>query len=200
MSRWIIVALIGVIFSGCSLKDVSKPILKYTIDSNTEVKSQAQHVDKILKITNLKTPEYLQNSNIWFKKPSLEMSPYIYSKWNDDFENLIKQNISTAIYDSNIFKTIFTRSSKIRPDLVLEGEIVETMQVLNDDKSADVIFTIRLYLIDTKSSNLIGSKEFKYLQKSKSVDAKGAIIAYDEIVKKLNKDVVIWLRKLMKIK
>ncbi len=198
MSRFIIVALIGIILSGCSLKDISKPIVRYTIDTENETQKEDLHVDKVLKITNLKTPEYLQNTNIWYKKPSLEMNSYIYSRWNEDFENLIKQNISTAIYDSNIFKSIFTRYSKIRPELILEGEIVETMQILRSDENSDVIFTIRLYLIDAKNSNLVGSTEFKYLQRCETVDAKGAIMAYDKIVEKLNKDVVKWLKILMK--
>ena len=38
----------------------------------------------------------------------------------------------------------------------------------------------------------------KYTKKSETVDAKGAIMSYNEIVKKLNIDVVLWLKVLVK--
>ncbi len=198
MNRLGLFVIVIAIFSGCSIKDVSKPTVKYTIDDDIKVMKKEVSIDKIIKIKKFKSPDYIQNTNIWYKKPSYETSSYIYSKWNEEFTDLIEQNIATTIYDSGLFKSMFTRYSKIRSDLTLEAEIIDARQIIKDDNSADVSFAIRTYLIDSKNSKLIDSKEFRYLKKCDSVDAKGAVMAYNDIVKNLNKDVRKWLEILVK--
>lgn len=198
MNRLGLFTLILIIFSGCSIKDVSKPIVKYTIDDDTKVTKERVCVDKIIKIKKFKSPDYIQNTNIWYKKPSYETSSYIYAQWNEVFVDLIEQNIATTIYDSGLFKSMFTRYSKIRSDLILEGEIIDARQIIKKDNDAEISFAIRAYLIDSKNSKLIDSKEFRYVKQCNSVDAKGAVIAYNDIVKNLNKDVRKWLEILVK--
>ena len=198
MNRLGLFTLILIIFSGCSIKDVSKPIVKYTIDDDTKVTKERVCVDKIIKIKKFKSPDYIQNTNIWYKKPSYETSSYIYAQWNEVFVDLIEQNIATTIYDSGLFKSMFTRYSKIRSDLILEGEIIDARQIVKKDNDAEISFAIRAYLIDSKNSKLIDSKEFRYVKQCNSVDAKGAVIAYNDIVKNLNKDVRKWLEILVK--
>jgi ABC-type uncharacterized transport system auxiliary subunit len=198
MIRLATIVLIAAIFSGCSLKSVSKPIVQYAIEDNTKVIKETKAVNKVLKISRLKSPEYIQNSSIWYQNSSFEMNSYLYAKWNEDFVNMIENNIASTVYDSGLFKSTFTKYSKIRADLLLEGEIIESLQKIGSDGSAEVSFSIRLYLIDSENSKLIGSKEFVYLKKCTDVNVKGAVIAYNEIVKNLNKDVVIWLKTLVK--
>ncbi len=198
MNRLGLFTLILIIFSGCSIKDVSKPIVKYTIDDDTKVTKERVCVDKIIKIKKFKSPDYIQNTNIWYKKPSYETSSYIYAQWNEVFVDLIEQNIATTIYDSGLFKSMFTRYSKIRSDFTLEGEIIDARQIIKKDNDAEISFAIRAYLIDSKNSKLIDSKEFRYVKQCNSVDAKGAVIAYNDIVKNLNKDVRKWLEILVK--
>jgi len=197
MIKLITIALIAAIFSGCSLKDVSKPVVKYTIDTDKTTQQETIVSDKILKIVRLKSPKYIQNSNIWYENQSLEMNAYLYSAWSEDFPDLIEQNIADTIFKSGLFKSTFTRYSKINPDLLLEGEIVKSIQKIYVNNST-IELSVRLYLVNHKNSKLIDSKEFTYREECSSVDAKGAVKAYKKIVKNLNKDVVLWLRNLVK--
>jgi len=196
MSKVLVLVLISVFFTACSIKDVSKPLTKYGVSNNQEVQKSSLQVNKILKITKVKSPHYINTTNIWYKKPSFEIGSYLYSHWNEDFSGLVEQSIANTIFESGLFKSTFTRYSKVKSDLVLESEIIEAMQYVEDD--AKVSFKIRLFLIDQYSGKLLSSKGFEYIEKCISVDAKGAVIAYNEIIKKLNKDVVLWLSKSVK--
>ncbi len=197
MIRLIYIALVAAVFSGCSLKDVSKPVVKYTIDTDVIASQERISSDKILKVVRLKSPKYMQNSNIWYENQSSQMSAYLYSAWSEDFPSLVEQNLAGSIFNSGIFKSTFTRYSKISPDLLLEGEIVKSIQKVSKNSST-IEFSMRFYLVNHKSSKLIDSKEFSYTKECSSVDAKGAVKAYKNIVKNLNKDVVLWLRNLVK--
>jgi ABC-type uncharacterized transport system auxiliary subunit len=198
MSRLILVVFVVGIFAGCSIKDVSKPIVKYTIYDNAVVAKELKSVNKILKIEEFKSPKYIQDKNIWYKKPSYETRPYIYSVWNEEFLDLIEQNVENSIYSSSLFKSVFSKHSKIRADIVLESEVIEAKQFIYKDSTAKVSFIMRSYLVDSKSLKLIDSKEFKYEEKCLNVDAKSAVLAYNNIIKNLNKDVVLWLKTLVK--
>ncbi len=197
MIKLISIALIAAIFSGCSLKDVSKPVAQYSIDADTITKNESISSNKILKVVRLKSPRYMQNDKIWYENQSLQMNTYLYSTWSEDFPSIVEQNIANTIFSSNLFKSTFTRYSKIIPDLLLEGEIINSIQKISSDGST-IEFSIRLYLVNHNTSQLMDSKVFSYTKECSSVDAKGAVKAYREIVKNLNKDVVAWLTNLVK--
>ena len=185
-----------VVFSGCSLKEVKQPMVKYTLLSNLNAQKSNFKVNKILKIDHFKSLKFLKSNEIWYQKPDFEMNSYAYSYWSGDFSLLVEKNIADSIYQSHIFKTVFQGHSKIKSDLILEGEILQAMQTVK--KGAEVTLRVRLYLVDKKSGKLIGSKEFKYSKKCKSKDAKGAVDAYNEIIQQLDKDVISWIKESMK--
>ncbi|MDF1874118.1 hypothetical protein JHD48_00060 [Sulfurimonas sp. SAG-AH-194-I05] len=193
----IAILFVSILFSGCSMKDVSKPIIKYTIEDNTVISKESVPLNKVLKIAHLKSPKYIKNNNIWYKKPSFEVNTYLYAMWNEDFVHLVEEDLAKTIYNSGLFTSIFTSHSKIHADVLLEGALVQARQILNKDNTSHVVFTLRLYAIDAKTSKLLGSHEFKYLQNCETTNAKGAIVSYNKIIKNLNKDVLAWLKKLM---
>ncbi len=181
---------------GCSFKVVKKPIVKYAIVNNTDIKRSDFSINKILKVDHFKSLKTLQSNQIWYQKPAYKTNSYVYSCWSSDFNLLIEKNISDALFKSHIFKSVFKGYSKIKADLLLEGDILKAIQSIND--KGKVIFEIRLYLIDKRSGKLIGTKEFDYKKRCKSLNAKGAVNAYNQVVQNLDKDVVLWIKKLMK--
>ena len=185
-----------ILFSGCSIKEVQPPMVKYTLTSSSNIQKSTLSTDKILKVDHFKSSKLLKSDEIWYQKPDFEMNSYAYSCWSDDFSLLIEKNIADTIYKSHIFKTVFQGHSKIKADLILEGEILKALQSVG--KSAKVSLDIRLYLVEKKSGKLISSKEFKYNKKCKSVNAKGAINAYNEIIQQMDKDVLSWIKQSMK--
>jgi len=192
-----LVMIIGlVVFNGCSFKEIKQPMVKYTLLSSSNIQKSGFNVDKILKIDHFKSLKYLKSNEIWYQKPDFEMNSYAYSYWNGDFSLLVEKNIAESMYQSHIFKTVFQGHSKIKPDMILEGEILQALQTVKKD--AEVTLKVRLYLVDKKSRKLIGSKEFEYNKKCKSKDAKGAVDAYNEIIQQLDKDVISWIKQLMK--
>jgi len=196
MRYMINLVFILIVFSGCSIKEIEPPILKYTLENSENIQKSSFVIDKILKVEHFKSLKLLKSDEIWYQKPNYEMNSYAYSCWSSDFSLLVEKNIVDTIYKSHIFKTVFQGRSKIKADLLLEGEILKALQSIGKD--AKVSFDIRLYLVEKKSRKLISSKEFKYIKKCKSIDAKGAINAYNNIIQQLDKDVLSWIKQSMK--
>ncbi len=196
MRYMINLVFILIVFSGCSIKEIEPPILKYTLENSENIQKSSFVIDKILKVEHFKSLKPLKSDEIWYQKPNYEMNSYAYSCWSSDFSLLVEKNIVDTIYKSHIFKTVFQGRSKIKADFLLEGEILKALQSIGKD--AKVSFDIRLYLVEKKSRKLISSKEFKYIKKCKSIDAKGAINAYNNIIQQLDKDVLSWIKQSMK--
>ncbi len=196
MNKIVIYILITLFLGGCSLKDVGSPILKYTIFDGSHIDKSIK-TDKILKISQFKAPVNLLGSKIWYKRDSYATNSYLYSSWNEDFSSIIEHDMANRLYKSGLFKSVFERYSKVKADLSLEGEIINVIQNVGKN-GATVSFEIRLYLIDLKSSKLISSKDFSYNKTCESIDAIGAIKAYNQIIKIFNKEVVLWLKPLVK--
>ncbi len=196
MNKTLILILIALFITGCSIKDVTAPIVKYDIDSTSSLNKHKQN-GKILKVSQFKTPENLLGDGIWYKRKSSQIGAYLYSSWSQNFSSMVLQNIANNLYSSGLFKSVFVSYSKVKYDLILEGDIVKAIQ--NVDKNrASVTFEMRLYLIDAKSSKLLGTKDFIYTKKCESVDAKGAVKAYNDIFKTFDKEVILWLKKSIK--
>ncbi|RLA80855.1 MAG: hypothetical protein DRG78_10180 [Epsilonproteobacteria bacterium] len=193
MSKILIFLVVLFLLVGCSTKDI-KPFDIYTLSDSSKV-DQSLHIEKVLKITKIKSSAYMYSDKIWYKESSVKIDSYFYSKWNSPFTVMIEQNLLNSISRSGLFKSTYARYSKVRSDLTLESEMIEAVQ---DVQKGTVKFGIRVYLVNQKSSNLISSKEFIYEEKCSSIDAKGAVKAYENITKKLNKDVILWLSKSMK--
>jgi len=196
MSKILTILLIGFLLGGCSIKEITQPIKKYSINNTKNIKKQKK-IDKILKVSHLKTSINLLGDGIWYKRKNLSTNSYLYSSWNQNFSSMIEDHVADTLYKSGLFKSVFDSYSKIKYDLILEGDIIKAVQIVND-KSAKVVFEIRLYLVNAKNSNLLSSKDFLYVKKCKSVDALGAVKAYDYILKLFDKEVVLWLKKSIK--
>jgi len=196
MNKIALFFIVALVFGGCSIKDIGKPVVKYSI-SSADNRPTGARTGKILKISQFKTPAYLLGSKIWYKRKTLSTNSYLYSSWNQDFSTMIESAMSDALYKSGLFKSVFNRYSKSKNDYTLEGEVVRAVQKVMKNR-AEVIFEIRLYLIDSKTSKLISSRDFLYRKKCKSVDAQGAVKAYNSIIKTFSKEVILWLKKLVK--
>lgn len=196
MSKILVTLLMVAFISGCSIKEIGKPITRYSLDGGS-VKLANFKVDKVLKVVHFKTPANLTGEKIWYKRDSFATNSYLYSAWNQNFTDMIEQELVDTIYKRDFFKSVFSGYSKSKTDYVLEGEIVSAVQNVHKN-SADVKFDFRLYLIDYKTSRLIDSRDFSYKQACKTIDALGAIKAYNKIVQKINKEVISWLEKSVK--
>jgi cholesterol transport system auxiliary component len=184
------------LLGGCSIKEVTNPIVKYSIDSSQTVNTQ-KSIDKILKVSHFKTSTNLLSENIWYKRKNFETSSYLYSSWSENFSSMIEGHIVDTLFKSGLFKSVFNSYSKMKYDFVLEGEITKAVQNVSKN-GANVEFVLRLYLVDTKNSKLLSSKDFRYTRKCDDIDAYGAVKAYNDIIKKFDKEVILWLKKSIK--
>ncbi len=178
------------LMNGCSLKVVEKPVITYSLNGSTGTFKSTKRA-KVLKISAFKSSDNLQSDRIWYKKGFRENS-YTQSKWRDGFKNMIENSIKDTLVKSSIFKSVIGGYSKAKVDFYLEGDILKSYQDIS--KGNKVVFDMVLYLIG-KDKNLISSKEFGYRVKCDTLDAKGAVKAYNKILNKMDKEVVKWIEE-----
>jgi len=196
MNKILPIFLMIFLLGGCSIKEITSPIVKYSINDAKIIAIQ-KPTTKILKISHIKTSINFQGDSIWYKRANLETNSYLYSSWNQNFSNMIEDHEADLLYKSGLFKSVFSSYSKIKYDFVLESEIVQAVQYVNKNR-AKVEFILRLYLVNAKNSKLISSKDFSYTRKCKTIDAYGAVKAYNDIIKIFDKEVILWLKKSIK--
>jgi len=194
MNKIFIFIAVAIFVTGCSFKHVSKPIARYDVHSAIKLKSKTKS-NKVLRVTKFRTSANLFSKKIWYQREDMETNSYLHSAWSLDFSTMVKQRITNTLYTSKLFKSVLSNYSKAKVDLVLEGEIIKAIQHVGNN-SAEVVFEVRLFLINYKTSKLIGSRDFLYKRECKSIDAQGAIRAYDKIMKIFDKEVILWLEKL----
>ena len=192
MKRVGFVLLILSIFfiSGCSLKVVERGVITYGLDSSTKTFKSIK-IPKVLKISTFKSSENLQSDKIWYKR-GFEENSYTQSKWRDGFKNMIENSVKDILVKSSIFKSVIGGYSKAKADIYLEGDILKSYQDIS--KSNEVVFDMVLYLIG-KDKKLISFREFSYRVKCDTLNAKGAVKAYNKIVNKMDKEVVKWIKE-----
>ncbi len=192
-----VMIIVMTVMSGCSIKEVEKPITMYAVTDTAVKHHVSYHTGKILKVERFKSPKYLKNSGIWYKKDTNEMNSYVYASWSEDFPDMLQNELTGALFKSGLFKSVYTKYSKIKSDYILEGEIENAVQIVSE-KESYIEFSIRLYFIDRINLAFVDSKNFVYREKCDTIDSKGAVKAYNRIIKKLDKDVVLWLKRLVK--
>ncbi|MBE0491762.1 MAG: membrane integrity-associated transporter subunit PqiC [Sulfurospirillum sp.] len=193
----VFVLMVLIVLSGCSFKEVQKAPTKYTLERQTLEKVTTKYSFGVLKIPQIKAPQHLRSEYIWYSNDSLSMHHYLYAKWSENFGTLFSRSLGEILYESGLFGTVFYESSKMNADLLLEMQILEAKQVVQD-KQAKVQFSVRLHMIDQTDNHLIDSQVFRYTVLCESIDAKGAVRAYNVMMQKLGSDVLLWIKKLAK--
>ncbi len=196
MNKIIISLLTIFVFVACSIKDVQKSATLYNLEDTSKI-TQDFKSSKILKISKIKTSDILDSDKIWYQRENFETNAYLFSRWNDNFSKLVENNIENTLFKSGIFKSVFTNYSKIDNNLILESKLIKAIQTVKG-KDSFVKFEIRLFMIDKESSSLMGSRDFFFTEKCQSTNANGAIYAYNKIIKKFNKEMIQWIKILVK--
>lgn len=196
MSKWLLMMSMVFLFVGCSLKEVEPAKTKFSLELGEVQKSTMTPSLSVLKIARFKASDHLNSEYIWYRHNGLQLDHYQFSTWSDNFLDMLQRNMAYTLFKSELFKSVFSGYSSMSADLLLEGEVLGVSQEIVND-TARVHVEIRLYLVTKEKSVLRDSKLFSYTKDCESVNAIGAVKAYNEIMKNLNKDTILWLERLV---
>lgn len=179
------------IFSGCTIK--TEPIKELNLSiNNTYVPSNkiSSCKTKDIKISFVALPDYLQTTKMNYTQDGIYS--FNETKWLDLPSNMISLELSKALRESEVFKTVLNNKSRAKSDLVLEVNVEEFMQYF-EQNSSYVKVSYVLNLVDHSSSKIVSSQSFKTKVDTLSFDANGGVEAFKKALSILFAKNIEWL-------
>jgi len=117
---------------------------------------------------------------------------YTQSQWADSPNNAVTFELAKMLREAKLFKSVEISKSRAKDDLILETNIEKFMQYFNKDETKSyALVSINFTLIDAKTNIVIRSKKFQTKIKTKSLDAKGGVLALNKALQ----DVLVQIRE-----
>lgn len=191
--RYILTVLLTVLLtSGCSFKE-AEPMNVYTLDAGgvTPV-SSSKYQSSVLKVSYPQTLKEKMSDKMCFSYSSSDRGVYLNSEWSNAVEKLIQGSVIEILQQSRLFKAVLPYASTAGEDYRLESMIYDFSHHLKGDDSYAIV-SIEFMLVDAHTGKLVKNKRFSYKELTPTVDAKGYVYATNVAMKRLSKDLIMWI-------
>jgi len=181
------------IFTACSMKKA--PVMKvYSFSQPTCLPlSDRYNKNKILKVSYPVTLNENLGSKMNYSYSLFDRGEYLNSRWSSNIRKLLQGNIIISLSQSRLFRVIVPLTSDIEEDFRLESTVFDFSHHIRDNKSYAIV-TLQCTLIDSQTGKLLKVKRFSYKEYTVTTDAKGYVEATNKIIKKLDNDLIEWLK------
>lgn len=117
---------------------------------------------------------------------------YQNAQWSNHLSKLLQGVWIDVLDNSRLFKTVVLDTSSAKEDYRLESTIFAFRHSVEASGSYARI-SIHFTLVDTKEGHVLKSKRFSYQENTPTVDAEGYVKAVNIALKKLSRDLLLWL-------
>jgi len=187
------------VVSGCTvvMPHVSEYRINPVIKSSILEKSQCS--DKTLKLQEAFSSNSLMIEDMNYAVGKYESDVFTQSKWAETPNRAITSEILKMIRESKYFKSVQNSKSRSKSDLILETNIEDFMQYFSDKEESSLSkVVITNTLINTKTSRVLKSKTFSKSIESKTIDAKGGVVALNKALSEVLTMQRDWLKEVCK--
>ena len=147
---------IGVACTGCVS---TKPIPFYTIEPAAPLATEARPDGLILLVSNIATPEALQDGRIRYRIGANEAGAYEYHRWTERPGTMVRESLVRALRASGKYQRVLETSSSAPCDYLLRGKLYEFGEV--DDKSIQTKISLQMELVDRKTSRSVWDRHME---------------------------------------
>jgi ABC-type uncharacterized transport system auxiliary subunit len=186
--RGIILILLFII--GCASNSNNKTIQGYALQfvSNEHPILKVDYDFIKVDIPNFSSKH--NTESIIYTNNAFELDRYSQSEWIDPLPLLLQEWFLQSFENSHLFKGVMRATSRAKVSLFLESDIIKFQ---HNVKNNVVEVSLRLTLLDYKSRKIVKHKIFNYQQSVAHSSAKDAVIAFNEVLIQLDKDIYSWL-------
>jgi cholesterol transport system auxiliary component len=180
---------LAIILSGCGVftPAVGGPPSLYALDS-VKSKGGTQHgpaFNAQRRPTLIVNPThaaagYDSRRIIYVRKPH-QLEYYAHGEWIDSPARMLKPLIVAAIEQGGAYQAVVLTPSAATGELRLDTEVVR-LQHQYDNRSDRVRFTLHAYIVDIKSRQVLGWREFDESVDLESAGVYGAVVAANRAV------------------
>jgi cholesterol transport system auxiliary component len=121
------------------------------------------------------------SSRIVYVREAHKLESFAHSRWVDTPARMLAPLLVTAVENTGAFRAVVLTPSAAAGDLRLDTEIVRLQHEFHTRPSG-TRFTLRAYLVDSKTRRVLASREFDALVPSASEDPHGGVVAANRAV------------------
>jgi cholesterol transport system auxiliary component len=179
--------------AGCSSKDA--PIKTFVLHAPQDITpvSVSRFKQKSIQVTHPESLKEKMNQDMHFSYSASEQGSYSQSQWSNDTGKLLQGITIQTLVKSGLFKGVVSYASTAQADYRLESTVFDFSHRVREQAS-DAIVSIQYNLISADSGRLLKSKRFNYIIPTKTTNAEGYAEATNEAIRRLSRDLVLWLR------
>ncbi|OQX58417.1 MAG: hypothetical protein B5M52_05540 [Helicobacteraceae bacterium 4484_230] len=191
----LILGTVLMLFGGCSLQKTVPPVETYHLDVKTDTGTYENRGcrDKIIRVSLMEGADLMRRQDIYYTDDASKQYSYTRARWIESPSRQLYHLLERSISAGGLFKGVIPYKSQARNDWLLEGNIHRFIQVINSDGSSEIYVSIDLSLIDQFSRKVISVKRIYLHEKGVEPNVKGAVRAFDKLMKNVLKETNSWL-------
>lgn len=180
----------GGALSGCASllpKPVAAPTL-YTLEGKaapaTAVPSDALVKTNAMVTLVVNTPRAdagFDSPHMMYVREPYKLEYFVHSEWVDTPSRMLLPLVVLSVGKAGAFKAVVPATIAATGELTLDTEIVRLQQDFSA-KPSRVVFTVRVYLVDTQSRKTIAWRELESVVAANSDDPAGGVVAANRAV------------------
>ena len=200
MKNFLIAISVLIGLGGCVSKPVTQP-------SSAELsldlpQYSAKNSDPLPIVLGVRAPYgiVIESDKISYIDTNNVRRSYAYHRWEGSIARQLHERLVLAIAQREILKDVAKQGQTIKPDWILETEVLEFAQKMQDENSANIQFVGRMRLVDANSKEAIDDYLVKYEIPMESLGTLQATQAFNRAVSMWLDETLQWIEKRGEIK
>ncbi len=195
--KYFIAIVISAFLSGCTI--MQPAIVEYRIKPViVELNSDAHSCEKLnIKVIQAFSSSSLMSSKMKYTQDAFSEYQFNQSEWSESPNKAVTSEILNSITSSKLFKSVQSYKSRSKSDFILESTIEEFAQHFTDDSSYGRV-VITMTLINTKTDEVIDTRQFTKSVEAKSRNAQAGVVALNAALSDVLSQSNLWLAKVCK--
>ena len=197
LSMQLLLAVMFLAMSGCSLQSTVPPTAKYSLNAHPEIPviKKSAFKEKVIRMGVIESTNMLAGTTIYYTTDSGESYAYTKSRWNESMTAKFSNAMVETLSKSHLFKDVIPFRSLAKNDLILEINIYDFSQVIHDDGSSTVHMAVKLRVVEQYSRKIVATKLFEKSINDLDGNVHGAMRGYNQLLKNCLEETVKWLQK-----
>ncbi len=186
------------LLNGCMVESIP-PVQTYTLGYQVTglhaAAKRCQANTKIIRLAAISALLPYTTQDIIYSDGPNQLNHYLYSRWNDAPVRLLAKLFQQTLQSVGLFKAVVSDASVSKADYLLESELLEFRQLISDQSHSEVRITMEFRLLDPKTRQVISVKHIQQQQPVASINARGAVEAFNQASQSVADALVRWLQK-----
>lgn len=195
MMRLLIFFIMCIVISGCVPKPQAQQVQSEVALLLPEY--QQENLKPLPVALGIRVPQgvSIESDKLYYIKEGVRKT-YAYHRWEGNLARQMHDRLALAFAQKAIFKDIAKQSETMRPDWLLEIEVLDFIQqILSEDSSSRVHFVARMRIVDLKTRVGISQKIMNFETPVEGLGVDDTIKAYNHVLLMWMNETTNWVKK-----